>query len=147
MPLSRSSDTSLLVPAFKERLDRALIALVGQGYHPVVWETLRSKERAQDLVRRGKSKAKGGLSMHCYGVAADVVCRDHKWDCHKAHCGFFEALGVNAEDEGLTWGGRWPKLVDLPHVQLPPMHLQDMVRACKPDELEALCRRILNKEV
>lgn len=143
----RLSDLGLLVPSFRERVEAVLKAVRGQGYKPLVWETLRSRERAVELVLRGKSKAKGGLSMHCYGVAVDVVCLDHKWDCRRHHCGFFEALGVQAEDLGLTWGGRWPKLVDMPHLQVCPLRLQDKIRECASEHLDTLCRAILAGEV
>lgn len=135
------SDVARLVPAFRTRLQSALQALHGQGYRPVVHETWRSPERARALVASGKSSARGGLSMHCYGVAADVICGDHQWDCARHHCRFFETLGACAEDAGLTWGGRWTLLHDLPHVQGVPLSRQDAVRAA-PDAgvIDGMCR-------
>ena len=47
--------------------------------------------------------------MHCFGVAADVICGVHQWDCHRNFCRFFETLGDCAEDNGLTWGGNWDR--------------------------------------
>lgn len=154
MQSHRLSDTDLLVPAFRERLAGVLKALVGQGFRPVVHETMRSHERALEMVAKGRSKARGGLSMHCYGVAADVICGEHQWQCRKHHCRFFEALRDQAEDMGLTSGGNWDRDErageagenDLPHVQLPPLRLQDKVRACAPEHLDTLCRAILTGE-
>ena len=31
----------------------------------------------------------------------------------------YEPVGLLAEQRGLIWGGRWPKLQDYPHVELP----------------------------
>jgi peptidoglycan L-alanyl-D-glutamate endopeptidase CwlK len=139
----RLSDPGLLVPAFRERVEATIKALRGQGYSVILFETLRSKLRAQQLVAAGKSKAKGGLSMHCYGIAADVICGRHQWDCRRHHCRFFEDYGLQAEDMGLIWGGRWTSLVDLPHVQAVPLKLQDRVRAMPEGELDAFVRGVL----
>ncbi len=141
--MSRLSDIGLLVPAFRERLEEALKVTRGQGYKPLLWETLRSPGRAKELAAKGVGIV---ASMHTLGLAADVICLDHRWGCHEHHCSFFEAFGVNAEKLGLTWGGRW-KRVDKPHVQLPPIRLQDKVRACDPEHLDTLCRAILAGEV
>lgn len=135
---ARQSDIGLLVEPFREKIAALLVALKGQGYHPVLHETLRSAERAEQLVQQGKSKAKGGRSMHCYGLAADIICGDHQWDCRRHQCAFFDALGAQAEDLGLTWGGRWTALVDLPHVQAIPIKLQALARATAPEHMGTL---------
>jgi hypothetical protein len=145
------SNVDLLVPAFREKLAATMKSLVGQGYKPRVHETLRSLERAKMLVATGKSKARGGLSMHCYGVAADVICMDHGWECRKNHCRFFETLGACAEDNGLTWGGNWDRDEragedgenDLPHVQAvpaKPSRFQDKIRAMNANHVDTFLR-------
>lgn len=136
----RQSDASLLVPAFWERLKPVIDELRGQSFKPVLHETLRSKERAAQLVKEGKSKAKGGLSMHCYGLAADLICGEHQWDCRRNHCRFFETLGECAKDAGLTWGGEWVSIVDLPHVQAIPLGLQALARAADPEHMDTFVR-------
>jgi peptidoglycan L-alanyl-D-glutamate endopeptidase CwlK len=145
--LSRLSDTGLLVPAFRERLERALLVVRGQGYSPVVIETLRSRDRAAELVKTGKSMAKDGLSMHCYGVAADIICGDHQWDCRRHQCAFFDVLGAAAEDAGLTWGGRWKNLVDLPHIQAVPVRLQKAIREMDQPKIDDFVRQVLGGRV
>jgi hypothetical protein len=127
-------DPALLVPAFRERVEVVLNELREHGYDPVIHETLRSRERAEQLVKEGKSNAKG-LSMHCLGLAVDCICRKHRWGCHQAGCDFFERYGVIAERHSLTWGGRWTSLVDLPHVQAVPVRLQGLARATNVDHL------------
>lgn len=130
-PLARVSSLDELVPAFRERYEAALAATKGQGYAPVVWETYRTHERAAMLVAQGRSKAKGGLSMHSYRVAADTICGAHQWGCARQHCRFFEVLGATLGDAGLVWGGTW-HFLDLPHGQGVPVGLQDRVRALDP---------------
>jgi hypothetical protein len=132
-------DLKLLVPAFRERVEIVLNELREQGYDPVVHETLRTKERAEQLVKEGKSLAKG-LSMHCLGLAVDCICRKHRWGCHQAGCDFFERYGVIAENHGLCWGGRWTSLVDLPHAQCIPVRLQALARSTQPEHLDTFAR-------
>jgi len=135
------SDIGRLVPAFETRVLSVLGALKGQGYKPTLHETYRDPARAAALVAAGKSKARGGLSMHCYGCAADVICGDHQWDCARHHCKFFDALGAQAEDMLLTWGGRWATLHDLPHIQAVPVSWQEKIRAAKPTEIDGLVQK------
>lgn len=134
----RTDDVNLLMLPFRERV----IALDGRmktlDFDPIIWETYRSPERAQELVRLGKSKAKGGLSMHCFGIAADFVCAHHHWDCHKHKCKFFIVLGQQAKACGLAWGGDWDNNPatddgwDQPHVQAVPIgRPQRLIRAAK----------------
>lgn len=139
------SDPSFLQPAFRLKVEKLLVLMKGQGFRPLLWETIRSLERSRMLQARGVSKARGGYSMHCYGVAADIICLDHMWQCRRHHCKFFETLGKNAEDLGLVWGGNWDRDQrageegenDLPHVQLIPLRLQDRIRGMTPAQVAA----------
>lgn len=140
--MRHQSDTALLVPAFWERLEPALRELRGQGFHPVVHETLRSLARSEALVAAGKSKSVGP-SMHCYGLAADVVCGVHGYDCKRHCCPFFNEYGIAVERHRLTWGGRWKTLVDSPHCQAIPVALQNKARAMPADQLDAFVRSVL----
>ena len=63
--------------------------------------------------------------MHCYGVAADVICGDHSWRCPRS-CGFFDALQGAVEARGLVSGRSWGW--DSPHVQAVPVSKQDLIR-------------------
>ena len=69
-------DLDLLVPAFKERVLDLVAMMRASGHSPLVWETLRSRERAEALAKRGTGVVD---SMHCYGVAVDIVCERLKW--------------------------------------------------------------------
>lgn len=139
----RLNDLGLLVPAFRERVELALADLRAAGYAPRVHETARSPERAKMLVAKGKSMAKGGLSMHCYSIACDVICAKHTYYCRDNSCDFFERYGVAAENRGLIWGGRWTSINDRPHVQGVPIRLQDQIRAMPADEIAEFVRKHL----
>lgn len=112
---------------FRVRLEAVLADLAEQGYRPRVWETLRTKLRGAWLMLKGRSR-NGDRSMHIYGVAADIICRDHMWDCHKHGCGFYAALGKTVRKHGLYWGGDWRTMVDKPHVQAIAVRDQNRIR-------------------
>ena len=150
----RWDDPAMLLPAFRARVEMVMRRLVAMDLDPVLHETFRSKERAAMLVASGKSKAKGGLSMHCYGVAADVICKHHKWSCHEHACTFFQQLGEQAQKCGLTWGGDWdwnPATNDgwdKPHLQAVPVAKQRFIRSAKDQaEREAACIAFMGEVV
>jgi len=86
---------------------------------------------------------RGGFSNHNYGMAVDLypvvggkLFINPPADRQLA-ARFKEtqqAIGEEAERIGLTWGGRWKKLVDTPHVQLFPLHLM------RPEECHEIFR-------
>lgn len=141
MPVQVERDIAKLLPCFQTKVRALVEALQARGFKPKVHETWRSPERAAFLRSQGKSKTPTGkLSMHCYGVAADLICDDHAWDCAKHRCAFFKALGEEAWKLGLTWGGDWDgdlgtpeDFVDSPHVQAIPIRLQKKLRALPDD--------------
>lgn len=86
-----------------------------------VTEGFRSIERQNELYAQGRTtkgnivtNAKGGESLHNYGVAFDIVpikgynIPNSQW----------EKLGKIGEVMGYEWGGRWKGFVDKPHFQL-----------------------------
>lgn len=139
----RLSDPGLLLPSVQERLDWALRLVRADGFHPLVFETRRSKSRAADLARRGTGSAD---SMHIYGAAVDVVCAYHLWNCRHHGCGFFPALGRAAEDVGMVWGGRWKSRPDSPHIQAVPVRLQARFRALPEAERDAFAAACMRGE-
>lgn len=55
---------------------------------------------------------------HCRGAAYDlvpIVNEKAAWD----RLDLFLKVGEVGEAIGLVWGGRWPKLKDMPHFELP----------------------------
>lgn len=124
-------DLSKLDPVFRERVEELVRRLVAAGWDPMVWEGWRSFERAEELQRGGTGVAK---SMHCYGLAADVVWGNAPhWNPPR---GFWKVLGREAKALGLTWGGDW-KRVDMPHVQALPASRDVWVRNAKPAQIAA----------
>jgi hypothetical protein len=149
----RVSSPAGLVPAFRDALSVLERQLRGAKLKPRLFETYRSPKRAQELVEAGKSRARGGLSMHCYGMAADIICAEHFWSCEQHGCQFYVALGREARALGMTWGGDWDddgitreqREHDLPHVQAVPITAQAAVRRAKPAELQALAEQHLRR--
>lgn len=141
----RQSALSLLLPSFRVRVEEMLAAMKKRGFEPLVWETLRTPERAEMLSKEGKSK-NGARSMHVsadgFSAAVDVICAKRKWE----HPEFFKALGEEARKLGLSWGGDWATFKDLPHVQAIAVKEQAAFRALKTAlEKDAFVQRVLEK--
>jgi len=92
---------------------------------PFLITTYRPVSEQQALYDSGASKAKPMQSLHNFlpALAFDVtfdpdlsdgIGNDATWTFK-----WFEQWGRLAEEAGLEWGGRWPGLVDGPHVQWP----------------------------
>lgn len=139
---ARLSDVDLLLPSVAARLAWALSLVRGQGFSPLVFETIRSKARAAELAEKGTGTVD---SIHCYGGAVDVICGFHQWNCARHHCGFYEVYGPAAEQCGFTWGGRW-KRVDKPHIQAVPVRLQNAFRALSEADRDAFAAACLRGE-
>ena len=73
----RCDDLALLLPSFRQRVGIVLERLRARGLDPLVFETFRTAERAEQLMARGSSK-NGALSMHCYGAAVDIISASSK---------------------------------------------------------------------
>ena len=122
-------------PYFKEKIAKLILGAVNVDLPPVaVHMGLRTWEQQDALYALGRTvknpdgagpekplgnivtKAKGGESWHCFGVAADIVFKpDGKWSwADKMPWGALGKIGVEL---GLEWGGVW-KFKDLPHFQL-----------------------------
>jgi peptidoglycan L-alanyl-D-glutamate endopeptidase CwlK len=88
-----------------------------EGYVLRVSQGFRSfAEQDKLFAKRPKvTNARGGQSMHNYGLAVDfvfIVNGKVSWDER-----FYKNIGRWANQVGLTWGGNW-KFVDMPHCQL-----------------------------
>lgn len=140
-------DVKLLLPSFQPYVAKLLQAMRDRGFQPMVWETLRSPERAEWLASRGRSRNKGRTSMHVLGAAVDIVCRLRMWN----HPEFFQALEEEAEKLGLVSGRDWDSNDDTennfndgPHVQALPLKDQKKLRALKtPAERETFIAKVL----
>lgn len=100
--------------------------LVGKKFGD--WEayitcTLRTPAEQDTLYAQGRTKpgnivtnARGGQSMHNYGVAADFAFKNAKWQV-SWNPTLFTQLGAFARTIGLEWGGDWKSFPDKPHFQ------------------------------
>ena len=122
-------------PDLAAAVARILAAMAAMGHPMRVIEGVRTAERQRALYAQGRSKP-GPQVTNCDGVVKKsnhqpksdgfghaVDCafqddprtpRDETWDETMPWATF----GALVEAEGLVWGGRWPRLRDLPHVEL-----------------------------
>jgi len=144
------SDAALLAelpPTVRLMVRNTLIQCKQAGIHLGIHTGYRSVEAQDELYKIGRKlenglwvvsdKAKivtnaiGGKSWHNYGLAADLVIDgsekpglqwtwDDTVDTNKDGLCDWNQMGIIAEHNGLTWGGRWRPPVapkDDPHVQ------------------------------
>ena len=117
---------SAVHPELKRRVEILLRQLAAQGLTVEVVQGFRTPEEQDALYNQGRTKsgkkvtnAKRWQSNHNYGLAVDLcpfVEGRPNWD---APFSVWQQIGRTAEGLGLEWGGRWAKLRDLPHVQMP----------------------------
>ena len=118
-------------PQLVEKLTHILAAMDSLGFPMMVTDGLRTVEQQRALYAQGRT-APGPVVTNCDGVekrsnhqphidklghAVDccfVVNGKPSWDAHLP----WKAYGAAAEAHGLTWGGSWARLADLPHVEL-----------------------------
>lgn len=88
------------------------------GYNLRITQGYRSIEQQNELYAQGRTKAgqivtkaKGGDSLHNYGLAFDVVDKDKGYNVD------WNKIGQIGKDAGLEWGGDWKSFQDRPHFQ------------------------------
>lgn len=105
---------------------RALIeAARAEGIELAVTQGLRTMAEQQALYDQGRTKpgpivtnAKPGSSWHNFGLAFDVavvVGGKPSWPTDAA---LWKRIGELGKAQGLTWGGDFTSIVDMPHFQL-----------------------------
>lgn len=87
-----------------------------------ITEGYRSIERQNELYAQGRTaagnivtNARGGQSLHNYGVAVDFIFRREGYDATEAQ---WQLLGAVGKSQGFVWGGDWTSFVDKPHFEL-----------------------------
>lgn len=113
---------SNLNPKFNNLLRAFIIQANREGLDVDVHMDYRSVDKQNELFAQGRTKpgkvvtnARGGLSWHNYGLAADVVFKKNgKWSWSEEHD--WKKLGEIGKKCGLEWGGDW-KRPDRPHFQ------------------------------
>ena len=100
-----------LMPAMREKAERVLVRLEGQGWKPRLAEGLRTPAQQAALVAQGVSQTLNSrhLDQNAKGAAAiDVVDKRFNWnDASKEAQLYFRSYGEAAKKENLIWGGSW----------------------------------------
>ncbi len=119
-----SSNTNLLLPKVFILQNKLTLDCYKKGISYVVTQTLRTKEEQNILYAQGRTvpgtivtNAKGGQSMHNYGIAFDVcpvIGSKLMWN----RIDLFDKIGAIGMKLGLEWGGSWDKFQDKPHFEL-----------------------------
>lgn len=138
-------DTTRLIgvhPVLVEKVARILDAMQALGFEMGVTAGVRTVAEQQALYAQGRT-APGDVVTNADGIThksnhqphddgfghavdcafildlnADGIVQLNEpftWDAHRR----WSLYGAMAEALGLTWGGRWQSIVDLPHVELP----------------------------
>jgi len=93
------------------------------GVHPLITEAYRSFERSDELYAQGRTKpgqivsnARGGQSLHNYGLAIDFVLIVNGKMVWEVNADWMTVVKV-FKKYGFEWGGDWNSLKDYPHFQ------------------------------
>lgn len=110
-----------LQPLVQRQANELLRSMELLGMPMRITEGYRSIARQNELYAQGRTtkgnivtKAKGGESMHNYGVAVDFVFLKG-YDVPES---FWKTFGSVATSKGFEWGGSWKGFVDKPHVEM-----------------------------
>jgi peptidoglycan LD-endopeptidase CwlK len=103
---------------------RELVKLAyDNGINIAVTHGLRTFDEQNDLYAQGRTKpgkivtnAKGGQSIHNYGLAFDFAVFNDDYSVTWAGNGY-NKVGKLGQQLGLEWGGAWKSFKDLPHFQ------------------------------
>jgi peptidoglycan L-alanyl-D-glutamate endopeptidase CwlK len=123
-------EVKLLIEKAEDFFPASIAIRIAQG--------LRTIDEQNGLYAKGRTKpgnkvtnAKGGQSYHNYGLAIDfcllydkdgngtyeVASWDVSADFDKDHIPDWREVVDVFEKAGYTWGGRWAKIVDAPHLE------------------------------
>lgn len=120
--LLRTGSISDLQPLVKRKAEVVMEEMRTLGEPVLIAEGFRSIERQNKLYAQGRTapgnivtQAKGGESLHNYGVAVDFIFEKERWDAPDLK---WKLLGAVAKKHGFEWGGDWTGFQDRPHVEL-----------------------------
>ncbi len=144
-------DLLLLYPPFREAVAATLKDLADDGYDFVPTAGLRRFDEQDKLYAQGRTapgnivtKAKGGESLHNYGLALDLARRINGkivWAEDK-----YAIIGQYARQHGLKWGGDWKTFKDLPHIEYDlaahDLKLRDLLKVHQKDGLPGVWKLI-----
>lgn len=120
--IKKNTKPTKLTPIVERKAAEIIAEMKKLGQPVRIVEGFRSIERQNELYEQGRSKpgqivtnARGGESLHNYGVAVDFVFRKEGYNATQKQ---WETLGKVGEKLGFEWGGRWVKFVDRPHFEM-----------------------------
>lgn len=139
-----SRDMTLLAPKFRDAVERAIAACAQAQLDAMIYEAYRSNELQQLYYKRGRTvippphtvtnARTNEYSWHGYGLAVDVVHRDHFWKPPGGSAWFAKVADI-FKQHACKWGGDWTK-PDMPHFQW---------HRCKPSPSD-MARIILRRD-
>lgn len=144
-----STSLNGLNPYVKEKAEQLLINANARlkTYKMIITQAYRSKAEQDALYAQGRTKpgkivtnAKGGTSMHNYGLAIDFclvdptgkkATWDNKADFDKDGQADWMEVVAEAKKLGFEWGGDFKTFVDYPHFQMLGGLTEKAIRAGK----------------
>lgn len=123
-PVPADRTLTRLAPGMVAAIEAAEAACIEAGLPVLRFETFRSRARQAWLYAQGRdvrpperivTKAPSAMrSWHGYGLAVDFIHPTLHWNAPRKWWRDVAAIIVPC---GLTWGGDWPTLPDVPHYQ------------------------------
>lgn len=120
----RIRSTDNLAPRFRAAVEIALAECHARSVDAIVFETLRVEELQELYFEQKRSHAKSILyGWHGYGLAVDVISREHGWDyfpggaLYEANPWWWHEVQDSFHHAGLDSGGDWKTFPDFPHWQ------------------------------
>lgn len=111
-----------LKPLVKRKAQAVLDEMQYLGLPMRIVEGYRSPQRQDELYAQGRTKpgaivtnAKGGQSLHNYGVAVDMCFRQYGYNATEAQ---WQTYGNVAKRFGFEYGGDWTSFKDRPHIEM-----------------------------
>lgn len=111
-----------LLPLVQQKANAIVAEMKRLGHEVRIVEGFRSIERQNQLYAQGRTtpgsivtNARGGESLHNYGVAVDFVFRKEGYNASDT---LWSLLGKVGKLQGFEWGGDWKGFVDRPHFEL-----------------------------
>ncbi len=120
--LQQQRDMKRLQPLVERKANEVLREMALLGLPMRIVEGYRSVERQNELYAQGRTKpgaivtnAKGGQSLHNYGVAIDCCFVKTGYNAPESH---WITYGTVAKKHGFEYGGDWVEFKDRPHIQM-----------------------------
>lgn len=116
-----------LEPDFREIAEKIVAEALEAGVKVLITSTRRTIKAQNDLYAKGRTakgsrvtNAKGGQSPHNFGLAFDFCPVDENGNLNwGAPRSVWAKVGAIAESHGMTWGGNFKSITDLPHIEHP----------------------------